>query len=241
MKQIFEVTLMYTAMVLAKDSDEAEQVARLERDEITSDDTSPVIECGVSFRSRKELADHGKLGNTAWDEDCLPYGLEGDDNEQTLGQILERIEEADGAAIPRCKKTVDMFEPPKPVAPPSPVQPPNFREMVAHRFAGGEPGWHWSKIEYIGEGEGAGALIEGGVPNLDHEGKRRWTGVVLDRVFVSEAQVAAEALAWERSTGKCLACGGSGQENTGWCHKDGEKYRTCTRCNGDGKALAVKS
>lgn len=245
MKQIYEVTLTYVALVLADDSDEAEEIARDERDEITSDDTRPKIESGVSIRSRKELQDHAGWNDLQWDECCLPYGLEGDDADKTLGQILERIEVADQAESEalsgRCPNTVDMFEEPKPIKAPEPARPPDFRLLVARKFANQGDDWNWCRMEYIGEGEGAGALIEGGLPNIDCRGEQRWTGVRLDKLFVSEAQVASASLAWEQENGKCHKCAGSGQMNTGWSSTEGNRYAECNRCGGDGKAQAVTS
>lgn len=242
MKEIYEVTLTYTALVLAEDSEQAEEIAREEQNEITSDDSHPKIECGVSIRSRKELEDHAGWNELRWDADCLPYGLEGDENGKTVGQILERIEEADAtaaeAAAGRCPDTVDMFEEPKPVKPAEPARPPDFRLMLARKFAGGGPDWNWCRMEFIGEGEGSAALIEGAVPNIDLAGKRRWTGVRTDRVVVTDAQVAAAALAWEQEAGKCYVCAGSGQECIGWNCETGNKFRPCARCGATGLAVA---
>lgn len=235
MKTLYEVKVTYTALVLAGPDEDVEEIARAELDEITSYENHPEIECGVSFRSRQELEAYAELEGSGWDHGCFPYGGDGITH---IGAVLDDIEAADLAEAEalayRCLKTVDMFEEPKPVMAPEPARPPDFRLMVARKFANQGDDWNWCRMEYIGEGEGAGALIEGGLPNIDCRGKQRWTGVRLDKLFVSEAQVASAALAWERETGKCHVCAGSGQENIGWHHKDGNKYRTCTRCNGEG-------
>ena len=51
----------------------------------------------------------------------------------------------------------------------------------------------------------------------------------------SVAEAEAFCLEWEQETGKCHKCEGSGQTFAGWNPTDGNKYRTCQRCNGSGE------
>lgn len=239
MKTLYEVKLTYTALVLAGPDEDVEEIARGEASEITSDDQHPFIECGTSFRSRTELEAHAELVGSGWDVQCLPYGGDG---MTRIGAVLDDIEAADlaeaEALAGRCTATVDMFEEPKA---PEPVQPPDFRLMAVRKLNSRGDDWHWRSMEYIGDGEGEGALIEGGIPMIDAKGRKRWAGVPTAKLFVSEVQVASTALAWEQETGKCQKCAGSGQMNIGWHHKEGNRYAECNRCGGDGKAQAVAS
>jgi hypothetical protein len=69
------------------------------------------------------------------------------------------------------------------------------------------------------------------------KGKIAWHGEVKE-VFVSYAETTVAELEWEAQTGKCHNCGGDGQENCGWHHETGPRYRTCQRCTGSGVAPA---
>lgn len=241
MKELFEVKLIYTAMVLADPEEVVEDIASNLADEIVSDyHGSPVVEVGSEFRTRKELEAHSWTYNGGWDDMDIPHG--GDGNTR-IGTILDEIEAADlakaGAQEGRCLLTTDMFEEPKPEAPAEPERPPNFRLIVARRHAKAGDDWHWASMRYVGDGEGAGAIVEGGVPNIAPDGSRRWTGVVLDEVIVTEEQAHAAALAYEAETGKCMECAGSGLMHTGWNHKTGNAYAPCNRCNATGKAPSL--
>lgn len=239
MKEAYEVTLKFTAIVLVGEDEDAEEVARSERGEIVNDHYNPEIEIGMSFRSRAELKAHGELVGSEWDDMCIPYG--GDGNTR-LGTILDDIEASDiakaGAMQGRCLLTTDMFEEPMPERPAEPPQPPNFKLMVARAHAKAGENWQWATMRFIGDGQGAGTLIEGGVPNISPDGKRRWAGVATVEVFVTEEQELAAGLAWEKETGNCMKCAGSGQMNTGWHHEHGNRYAPCNRCNATGKAPA---
>jgi len=251
MKQLFEVKLVFKAIVLAEDSYQAERIATEERGEIVSDCGDPdEVDAGVTFRSRDELSAHAALTQCQWDAMCIPYG--GDGNTR-IGEILDQLESYDRSLQGRCTKTADMFderdsapqpEPEaldgaKPPQQPEPPRPPDFRLLVARRHAKAGDHWQWCSMEYIGDNETGGALIEGGEPNVMPDGKLRWTGVPTERVFVTEEQVRQEALAYEARTGKCMQCAGSGLMYAGWNHVDGNRYATCNRCAGRGKAVAL--
>lgn len=45
---------------------------------------------------------------------------------------------------------------------------------------------------------------------------------------------------WETETGKCHTCEGTGKEWALWSADAGSKYRTCTRCEGDGLKREAK-
>ncbi len=233
MKDLYEVTLTYTALVLADNHDHAREVAREEASEIISDSWGPNdIDVVGGFRSREELAAHGYLRDCDYDLDQLPYG----DTKQNIGLILEALEEADAVPL-RCRGTIDMFNPaPEVVAEQLPAGPPNFRLILARQHLQAGEDWLWCRMEYIDEGQFAGTLIEGGVPRIGADGNARWLGVPLDKVFVREDEVRAAEMAYERETGNCFHCAGSGTRNAGWHHERGHEYRDCARCGATGKA-----
>lgn len=234
MKSLFEVKISYTAIVLAKDSDDAEAVAKEEKSEIVSDIFSPEIEVLASFRSRKELDAYGHMNGVEYDHDMLPYGY--DDNTE-VGDILDAVERHDiDEADPR--KTIDMFAEADPVAVQEPSRPPDFRLLVARKHAKAGEDWHWCRMEFIDNGPHAGSLIEGAVPNIAPDGSRRWVGVRLEQIFVLESEVRAAELVYEAETGNCHACAGSGMRNTGWSSEHGNTFGPCKRCDRTGKAVA---
>ena len=225
MKQLYEVTLKYTALVLADDSHDAERVAREEEREITWDDSAQ-IDAGVSLRSSAELYAWAALEQQAWDSECCPYG-----GDKSVGRYLAEIEQADAAeaATAKCLNTKDMFTTDEP------ERPPSFQLLVARKNANAGDDWQWARMEWIGNDESGGCLIEGGVPNIDHKGRARWTGVALEKVFVTPAQERAQRELYRKQTGKCDHCAGTGQQNVGWSHDAGNKYAPCKPCGATGK------
>lgn len=225
MKQIFAVTLTYTALVLAENENDAESVARSETAEITSDDR-PNIESGCSIRSEAELLAWAELENQGWDTACFPYG-----GDKSIGNYLAELEQSDAAAAAaaKCLKTTDMF------AAPEPARPPNFSELAARKNAQAGADWQWARMEWIGNRDSGGCLIEGGIPNIDHKGRARWTGVQLEKVFVTAGQEAEQRALYREQTGKCDHCAGSGQVSIGWHHQTGNSYGPCKHCDATSK------
>lgn len=171
MKQLYEVTLKYTALVLAEDSHDAERVAREEEREITGDDSAQ-IEAGVSFRSSSELYAWAALEQQAWDSECCPYG-----GDKSVGRYLAEIEQADAteAATAKCLNTKDMFTADEP------ERPPSFQLLAARKNANAGDDWQWARMEWIGNDEAGGCLIEEAYP----------TSII-------KAGLAGPALRWKR-------------------------------------------
>lgn len=113
----------------------------------------------------------------------------------------------------------------------------SFGERVARRKLGALPdGWEvcrWSRI-----GTDA-VLYEGGVPTViqrgPNKGKKRWRGPVQSAV-VTDAEEWAERARYERETGRCANCYGSGRQWAGWHYQEGTKYRPCRACGATGCA-----
>ena len=55
-------------------------------------------------------------------------------------------------------------------------------------------------------------------------------------VFIRESELKDWRLRKEAETGRCWVCDGSGQQWCGWSAAEGNRYRTCSRCAGSGKA-----
>ena len=55
-----------------------------------------------------------------------------------------------------------------------------------------------------------------------------------EKVVVSDSEMNAFAQEYERTTGKCWNCKGSGQAFAGWSKDEGTKTRPCERCQATG-------
>lgn len=116
---------------------------------------------------------------------------------------------------------------------------PHFWEEVAKRKVG-DPKWEWYRSEVIGEHD---FLLEGGEPRLiskgPRKGQRSWkhlSPTQIKKVVVTEAEIKQAEADYERDTGKCHACGGTGQEWWGWDRATGDKVKPCRRCEATGNA-----
>lgn len=104
--------------------------------------------------------------------------------------------------------------------------------------------WEWFKLEAIGPVKGPRAtMIIGAVAPLKTRGKykgyhdwKRRDKTTEIRCIVTEAEHTAFCLRYEAKTGNCHYCRGTGQEWAGWSAQEGDRYRICHRCKGDGKA-----
>jgi hypothetical protein len=67
-------------------------------------------------------------------------------------------------------------------------------------------------------------------------GKKRY-GAITHKAVVTLSEIRAEESSYELETGRCAICGGDGQEWAGWNHKDGHRFKICSRCEGSGKAI----
>ncbi len=68
------------------------------------------------------------------------------------------------------------------------------------------------------------------------KGQRIFFGPPLGVAYVTEAEIEAEKVRFERETGKCHACGGDGREWAGWTADSGTIWRRCSSCKAMGKA-----
>ena len=68
------------------------------------------------------------------------------------------------------------------------------------------------------------------------KGRPKYSLATSMSVTITLAEHEAYLLAWEKETGQCSACTGSGEELERWHHIDGTKMRPCGKCNGSKKA-----
>lgn len=92
--------------------------------------------------------------------------------------------------------------------------------------------WEW----YKWDGSRRGIfLLEGGVPNLDAPRSKKWKGVAVTKVTLTDAEVEAAVLDYVTTTGNCAECGGAG-ERCSRAGVSGYAVRRCAACKGSGKS-----
>lgn len=118
---------------------------------------------------------------------------------------------------------------------------PNYAEAVVRKKLGVLPeNWEicgWTRIDPDA------TIFRGGPCRLltrgKNKGRKRWDKVTHTCV-VTDAEETSERLRYESETGNCSTCGGTGQDWCGWSRDEGDKYRSCVRCSGSGKAPLIK-
>lgn len=123
---------------------------------------------------------------------------------------------------------------------PAPVEPPDFFNLYIRKKLGLSDGWRWIRLRAVdGPGGKSYTHAEGAEPTGERykSGKRK--GEINFRKLVpgSERTVIVDVdeldrfkEEWERETGSCFVCAGSGQASYGWSIHEGTKYRPCSRC-----------
>lgn len=97
------------------------------------------------------------------------------------------------------------------------------------------PGWTPFKWQRIGDDA---HLFRGGVETVGKNGKPKWPKPH-GEVVVTNDECRAEEERYEREHGRCRTCFGTGQEWIGWSVHDGDKHRSCRRCNATGRPRAA--
>lgn len=112
-------------------------------------------------------------------------------------------------------------------------------ERVAARKAN-RPGWRWCQTERIT----GGFLVTGDVPKGVYKtgkkaGRVRWGKAEdMQKIVVTDAEIAADETRYESETGACFRCCGNGDVPAGWSKENGSTFRPCPRCQGTGKPPA---
>ena len=115
---------------------------------------------------------------------------------------------------------------------------------VATRKAGNIPGWEPYSFDY-GHPDSVQCIIEGSIPRLLKSGPNKGRKTHRDnteykRVLVTNAEVYEERVRFERETGYCSECFGSGLQQHGWDRETGRRYKGCSRCGATGKARGME-
>lgn len=111
----------------------------------------------------------------------------------------------------------------------------SFYEMVARKKLDAPPDWQACNFKVIG----VDTLLEGAVPKIRTRGPRKgqptWRGMKLQQVVVTQAELDAERKLYEKTTGNCSECTGSGEVVWSVSSTEGTKYRPCPKCAATGK------
>ncbi|WP_320152984.1 hypothetical protein [uncultured Tolumonas sp.] len=114
----------------------------------------------------------------------------------------------------------------------------DFVEMVARRKLNQPEEWELCGWERIGDSNDL--IVEGGIPRPlksgPRKGARTWRDSKISKVCVTDAEEIQEKLNYEKETGKCCKCAGTGSMWYEWHHIDGNKYKACNRCSATGVA-----
>ena len=110
------------------------------------------------------------------------------------------------------------------------------------------PEWNSYHLEVIGYTQDANSSaklfkITGAVAPLktrgEHKGMPNWNKrdrATEKTVFITPEEHDRWVQEWEKKTGKCADCTGSGKQLSGWSVTEGAKYRPCKKCSETGKA-----
>jgi hypothetical protein len=96
--------------------------------------------------------------------------------------------------------------------------------------------WRWAQSEAIP----GGFLLKG---NTTTEKKKRdgtfktvWKRP-LDKYIITKEDTQQCEKNYEKSTGNCAYCEGTGKHCCGWNKDTGSEYETCSKCTGTGRSL----
>lgn len=113
----------------------------------------------------------------------------------------------------------------------------SFTDRIARRKLGRLfDEWRVLALERLGPDA---TLLELGVTTIvigrDNKADKQWSDPKL-MVVVTDAEEREERLRYERETGRCANCYGSGRQWAGWHYQEGTKYRPCCACGATGCA-----
>lgn len=115
---------------------------------------------------------------------------------------------------------------------------PNFTEIIARRKLGVGDEWRCAKWTRVGRTPDL--VVTLGIPRIltrgPHKGSPSYSGSPFKECVVTDQEDRAERAAFERNSGKCVLCGGDGQQFTQWSRAHGNKFSPCQRCNATGAA-----
>jgi hypothetical protein len=119
---------------------------------------------------------------------------------------------------------------------------PDFLALAAREVHGLPDEWR----PCIYESLDGGFLLHGAAPlgvysRGPRKGRPKWPPTKdLRRVIVTRAQVEIAKFNYERATGECHGCGGTGQTVKSMGLGQATTYRACAACNGSGVAAHLR-
>ena len=122
------------------------------------------------------------------------------------------------------------------------MRAPDFYNLIA-KERGMPDGWKWNVLKAVGENrERGGVLVVGAVCTATYtRGKRKgwpnWSKrdkSTERELFIAFADYDERVAAWERETGFCSHCDGTGQM-TASVSIGGKTFRPCSKCNATGR------
>lgn len=115
----------------------------------------------------------------------------------------------------------------------------SFAEMVVRKKLG-KPEWLMFGWECVGDTDDV--IVTGCVPVEKYSrGPRKGRPKFIkpgDKCVVTRTDELAAMSEYEKDTGKCSGCRGSGRQWAGWSLSEGSSYRECKRCKSTGLAPA---
>ena len=103
--------------------------------------------------------------------------------------------------------------------------------LAARRKLGAGPEWQWCTSEAIT----GGFLLKGSRTIEKRNGTKGWARP-MQKVILTADDLRAEEECYQRETGKCFNCEGTGQETYGFSRDEGKLIRPCRLCNATGEA-----
>jgi hypothetical protein len=133
---------------------------------------------------------------------------------------------------------------------PERVSPPDFWNLMAREVYAMPEGWAWFRLESVGPDHSRDlcvSMVTGAVctakytkgPNKGSPNWKRRDRATEQTIAIPFRDLDAFCEAWERKTGLCASCGGSGEAITGWNGETGNSYCKCVRCFGSGRYSPV--
>lgn len=102
--------------------------------------------------------------------------------------------------------------------------------LAARRKLGATNKWHWANSEAIT----GGLLVKGSETSIGKSGKTIWAKPLIS-VLITREDLDNEKKIYEKDTGKCFSCQGTGEETYGHSVVTGPMKRPCKKCGSTGK------
>lgn len=132
----------------------------------------------------------------------------------------------------------------RPALPEAVTKRPHSFERCAIELYGLPPDWQFIRLTAKGDQENGYTEVEGGVYRTRFEKGKRKGEINHDKPEPGTHMTVAIPLKhwrewtarWERDTGCCSGCYGTGKASAGWSAGKGAAFRPCKKCNATGIA-----